>query len=294
MLAAGSPCARAPAGEAAPSPADPDAVEQPSPQPAPREPPTPSPVSICQVLALAATANELPVAFFTRLIWQESRFNPNAVSRAGALGVAQFMPGTARMRGLDDPFDPFAAIAKSAELLRDLRGQFGNLGLAAAAYNAGPGRVRDWLVGRRGLPGETRAYVRIITGRSAEEWVTGKRSETELPDADNVSCEQLISGEFPPPTAPPRAAPAKPEVVKPWGVELVGGPTQARALAAYRDLQRKYATILADREPHLVIRGVIGDMGAARVRVGTDTRDEANKLCAELRAARWYCDVLRN
>jgi Transglycosylase SLT domain/SPOR domain len=288
-LAAGSP--RAFAGEG--SQTDPGAgpPEQPaeSTQPAPREKPTP--VSICQVLAAAATANELPVAFFTRLIWQESRFNPNAVSRAGALGVAQFMPGTARMRGLDDPFDPFAAIAKSAELLRDLKGQFGNLGLAAAAYNAGPGRVRDWLVGRRGLPGETRAYVRIITGRSAEEWVTGKRGETELPDADNVSCEQVISGEF-----PPRPAPAKAQAVavKPWGVELVGGPTEARALAAYRDLQRKYATILADREPHLVIRGVIGDMGAARVRVGTDTRDEANKLCAELRAARWYCDVLRN
>jgi hypothetical protein len=203
------------------------------------------------------------------------------------------MPGTARMRGLDDPFDPFAAIAKSAELLRDLNREFGNLGLAAAAYNAGPGRVRAWLGGRRGLPGETRAYVRIVTGRAAEEWMGGPAKNLALPEASNVSCDQVIAGAFPlPRAAPTKAEPAQP--AKPWGVELVGGPTQATALAAYRRLQMKYATILADHEPRLVIRGVIGDMGAARVRVDADTRDEANKLCAELRANRWYCDVLRN
>ena len=114
------------------------------------EPSTSSaPDSICQALATAAAANELPVEFFTRLIWQESRFKPEAVSRAGAQGVAQFMPGTARLRGLEDPFDPIQAIAKSAQLPRDLRREFGNLDLAAAAYNAGPGRVRDWLGSRR-------------------------------------------------------------------------------------------------------------------------------------------------
>src|SRR5215472_14294839 len=90
---------------------------------------------ICDALAAAATENDLPVDFFARLIWQESRFDPTAVSRAGAQGVAQFMPATANARGLADPFDPFEAIAHSAKLLRDLRREFGNLGLAAAAYN---------------------------------------------------------------------------------------------------------------------------------------------------------------
>ena len=80
------------------------------------------------------------------------------------------MPATANWRGLSNPFDPLEAIAQSAKLLRDLRREFGNLGLAAAAYNAGPGRVRDWLAGRRALPGETRAYVRIVTGYSPEQW----------------------------------------------------------------------------------------------------------------------------
>ena len=97
------------------------------------------------------------------------------MSHAGAQGVAQFMPGTAKMRGLADPFEPREAIAKSAELLRDLNREFGNLGLAAAAYNAGPGGFRDWLGGHRVLPGETQAYVRIVTGRSAEEWPDDRR-----------------------------------------------------------------------------------------------------------------------
>jgi len=95
--------------------------------------------SICAALVSAATQNDLPTNFFARLIWQESRFDPAAVSRAGAQGVAQFMPATANWRGLSNAFDPLEAIAQSAKLLRDMRREFGNLGLAAAAYNAAPG-----------------------------------------------------------------------------------------------------------------------------------------------------------
>src|SRR5690606_41926809 len=61
----------------------------------------------------------------------------NAVSYKGAQGIAQFMPGTAEERGLADPFEPKSAIGHSASLLTDLRREFGNFGLAAAAYNAG-------------------------------------------------------------------------------------------------------------------------------------------------------------
>lgn len=162
-----------------------------SPQPASNddaqtEPGAVSPDSICRAVAAAAAANDLPVEYFTRLIWQESRFNPNAVSRAGALGVAQFMPATAKWRGLTDPFEPLASIAKSAEHLRDLNREFGNLGFAAAAYNSGAGRVREWLIGRRTLPGETQAYVRIVTGRSVEEWAAGQKGLGEVPNSDGV------------------------------------------------------------------------------------------------------------
>lgn len=83
------------------------------------------------------------------------------------------MPATAAERGLVDPFDPFEAIPKAAEFLREQRAALGSLGLAAAAYNAGPQRVRNWLTGRSSLPHEARAYVSKITGRSADEWRQG-------------------------------------------------------------------------------------------------------------------------
>ena len=115
-------------------------------------------------------AEGLPVGFFTRLIWRESAFRPTAVSPAGAQGVAQFMPRTASERGLADPFDPAAAIPESAKLLAELELRFGNLGLAAAAYNAGPTAVDNWLAGKGALPFETQDYVLAITGYSAEDW----------------------------------------------------------------------------------------------------------------------------
>ncbi len=217
--------------------------------------------TVCEALATAAAANDLPVRFFVRLIWQESRFDPAAISRAGAQGVAQFMPGTAKMRGLEDPFNPTEAIAKSAELLRDLNRDFGNLGLAAAAYNAGPRRVRDWLGGRRSLPNETRAYVNIVTGRPAEEWAAGQKNLVETPVENGVPCGGVVGASIPPSSPSPKI-----KTVKPWGVELVGGPTPIKALARYHELELKYATILTGQETHIVIRGVIGEMGAARVR----------------------------
>ena len=242
--------------------------------------------SICDVLAAAAAENDLPVDFFARLIWQESRFDPTAVSRAGAQGVAQFMPATANARGLADPFDPIEAIAHSAKLLRDLRRDLGNLGLAAAAYNAGPRRVRDWLAGRRGLPRETDAYVRIVTGQSPEQWARAGPAEMHV--AHPVPCPQIagLVARSPAPVMKP---------LDPWGVQLVGSSSDATALAAYRQLQTKYARILAEREPRVLHHGLArGSMGWARVHVGTESRASADKLCAELRAAGASCTVQRN
>src|SRR5437868_14449289 len=110
--------------------------------------------ALCRMIEGAAGKHHLPVDFFTRLIWQESSFRPQVTSHAGAQGVAQFMPGTAAERRLTDPYDPEQAIPKSAELLADLRGRFGNIGLAAAAYHGGPARVEAWLSGRGLYPGD--------------------------------------------------------------------------------------------------------------------------------------------
>lgn len=133
------------------------------------------PKSFCPIINSVALANALPVDFFMRVIWQESRFRPDAVgplTHTGeqALGIAQFMPGTAAERGLFEPFNPVVALPKSAEFLAGLRREFGNLGLAAAAYNAGPERVHAFVAGARDLPLETRNYVLAITGHSVDEW----------------------------------------------------------------------------------------------------------------------------
>jgi hypothetical protein len=243
---------------------------------------------ICDALAAAAGENDLPVDFFARLIWQESRFDPTAVSRAGAQGVAQFMPATANSRGLADPFDPIESIAHSAKLLRDLRREFGNLGLAAAAYNAGPGRVRGWLAGRRGLPRETDAYVRLITGQSPERWARGQGSPDEMHVANSVPCQQMAAlvARSPAPVMKP---------LDPWGVQLVGSSSDETALAAYGRLQEKYAPLLGGREPRVFHHGLArGSMGWARVHVGADSRAGAEKLCAQLRASGASCTVLRN
>jgi hypothetical protein len=156
--------------------------------------------SICLLVEAAARANGLPVEFFARVIWQESRFRADEVgplTRSGdrAQGIAQFMPRTARARRLLDPFDPVEALPKSAEFLRELRDQFGNLGLAAAAYNAGPQRIRDWMAGKRAITAETGHYVLAITGRSIDEWLPARNVEPahDRSDRQASNCPQLIA-----------------------------------------------------------------------------------------------------
>jgi soluble lytic murein transglycosylase-like protein len=144
---------------------------------------------VCEALAAAAERNDVPVPFLVRLIWQESGFNQNAVSPVGAQGVAQFMPETASERGLDDPFNPLQAVRASARMLRHLIDRFGNLGLAAAAYNAGPKRVQDWLARHGNLPQETRDYVQRITGLSAEAWASRNVSAVALHAPEHAPCQ---------------------------------------------------------------------------------------------------------
>ena len=141
------------------------------------------PRQLCREIATMAGQAGLPPAFLARLLWQESSFRADVVSPAGARGIAQFMPSTAQERGLDDPFDAARAIETSALLLGALVKRFGNLGLAAAAYNGGPTRVSGWLKGQRSLAAETQAYVQRITGRPVEDWAAGAgddRTSAEL------------------------------------------------------------------------------------------------------------------
>src|SRR3979411_2863837 len=142
------------------------AIPQPKPTETARESEAREPM--CLMVESAARAANLPLEFFARVIWQESRFQTDAVgpvTRSGqrAQGIAQFMRGPAGERRWLEPCDPVQALPKSAEFLGELRDQFGNLGLAAAAYNAGPRRVQEWLAGTGYMPQETRHYVSAIT-----------------------------------------------------------------------------------------------------------------------------------
>lgn len=203
-----APAAEAPAGEfqdqAESSPPKTGTAEIPPvaadvPMPIKRPPPIKDRVvarsrhEICTSVAESAHSNDLPLPFFIRLLFQESGFKPDVVSRAGAQGIAQFMPETAATVGLNNPFDPTQAIAASARLLGDLVRRFGNLGLAAAAYNAGPRRIQDWLAKKGKLPEETQHYVKTITGRPAETWKGRVKARLAAALPREAPCQERVT-----------------------------------------------------------------------------------------------------
>jgi soluble lytic murein transglycosylase-like protein len=257
--------------------------------------------SLCLMIEAAARSQNLPLEFFARVIWQESRFQADVVgprTRSGdrAQGIAQFMPRTAAERGLLDPFDPVQALPKSAEFLRELADQFGNLGLATAAYNAGPGRLREFLSGRRPLPAETRHYVLAITGISVDEWASsGKREPPHVPKA---GCGELMAllHRAPNPFVQKLEERVNLVAAAPWGVQLAAGFSRDHALSNYAMLARRYADQLAGRDPSL-LSSILRSRGTQpfyQVRVGADTRAAAETLCGSIRRAGGACFVLRN
>ena len=254
--------------------------------------------SLCLLLESAARANDLPIEFFVRLIWQESRFRSDAVgpvTRNGkrALGIAQFMPGTAAERNLLDPMNPIQALPKAAEFLSDLRRQFGNLGLAAAAYNAGPARISEWLTGKGSVPGQTRAYVQAVTGLTVEEWSAGKEARTT--EQKDLTCDKVVALLTSEPTV--FVAALEQHVIagalQPWGAILGANNSRSKIVARYAVLQQRYASTLAGRDPILIERGR-GPLPRFQVRVGADTRAAANDLCRRIHTSGGDCVVLRN
>lgn len=246
----------------------------------------------CGTADAAALRYGLPPEFFRRLIRQESNFDPKAISRAGAMGIAQFMPGTARWRGVANPFEPIDALNESARWLSELRDQLGNLGLAAAAYNAGPRRVRDWISGRGQLPHETRAYVRIVTGRSAEGWLPSRAKQPNQFDVPASPCTPqggLVSTKL--------EGRREHEVVTPqWGLRLLGGASETNALAEYARLQSRFHAILGDRPPIVIKKRIGGRVPSAWyfVEVGESSRKLADQLCSKLTSAGGSCLVIPN
>jgi soluble lytic murein transglycosylase-like protein len=130
------------------------------------------PVQYADAVEFAASSANISPTLLAALIWQESRWNARAVSRKGAMGLTQLMPGTARQLGVN-PADPAANLVGGARYLRQLLDQFdGNVEKALAAYNAGPGRVRS----AGGIPAiaETQNYVASIVRRVANTTTGGQ------------------------------------------------------------------------------------------------------------------------
>jgi hypothetical protein len=275
----------------------------------------------CLLMQEVAVENALPTPLFTRLIWQESKFKPNAVSHVGARGIAQFMPATAAERGLEDPFDPIQALPASAEFLRDLMMQFGNFGLAAAAYNGGPGRVGRWLKGNGGLPEETRNYVIQITGRTAEHWAKNQLAAAPHPEAMEVDdCnvrpmrtaiaeareEERMRKNGYPSIEVANAAQGRKEdgtpnppkkQAQPWIAMLAGNWSEEKARSIFADLKKKHPKVLGQRTPTVrVTKTAAGKKAKPKATVGiaAETRAEAQDLCKRMKAAGDSCVVKKD
>jgi Transglycosylase SLT domain len=266
----------------------------PAEQPEPAAPQQSGTVSetVCSLVEQAARVNHIPVALLTRLIWTESRFRADATSPKGAQGIAQFMPGTAAQRGLVDPFDPEQAIPKAAKLLVDLTRRFGNVGLAAAAYNAGANRVADWLAGSGSLPRATQLYVVSLTGTSAEDWKRDRQqAASTIEPGPEERCSavtaELRSGHGAGETA---AAP-----LAPWGVQLSGNFSKDIALASFERAEQRYRTVLGDVRP-MILGGVLHSRGWRpfyRIMIPEASRADADRTCQAIMTVGGACVALR-
>ncbi|AXC48505.1 lytic transglycosylase domain-containing protein [Paracoccus suum] len=247
---------------------------------------------VCAAIELAAGDVNLDPHFFARLLWKESLFEPSAISPAGAQGIAQFMPETARIVGLDDPYNPAKAIVASARYLRQLSDGFGNLGLAAVAYNGGESRAARFIAGGTVLPWETQDYVEAITGENAWKWRDEPPEKVDLRlKGDTPFHDACVS------LAAKRALKEfkTPERVWPWGVILASHPRQSGAASQVNRLNRQLRPLLAGKRVAYVRKRISGmPKTIYTAQVGYSSKTEAFTFCSRLRAAGGKCLVLKN
>ena len=251
--------------------------------------------TICATAEQEAKVHNLDPTFFARLLWRESLFDPNVVSSKGAQGIAQFMPETAKRRGLDDPFDPVSAVKASASFLADLRNQFGNLGLAAAAYNAGEQRIERWQQDKSSMPSETQYYVKFITGHDVEEWKIASASFA-MPSIgkqnDFVSnCVSLALQKTKLADTGTRASPRLP-----WGALVAANFNEQTAVGMFQRLKLRFPALFANRSPMISRKKNLsrGTRKMAFVMLGEKTAEAAQSTCNKLLAVGAACIVKRN
>lgn len=249
---------------------------------------------LCSAIEYFAHANHLPPDYLARLVWRESLFRSDAVSPKGARGIAQFMPGTAKLRGVRDSYDALEALGKAAAYLDELRNRFGNLGLAAAAYNAGEAGLANFL-NAGGLPYETRNYVSAITAHSVEEW-RDDPPDLAAPELDKSkpfvdSCVALADSR--------RFKPIPLEQERPWapwGAQLAEHFQLNAARSLFAANIRKLPAPLNTEKP-LIVRQRNADFGRRvryAARIARQTREEADAICVQVRQQGGSCLVFKN
>jgi hypothetical protein len=249
---------------------------------------------VCRAIEQLAEERDLPPHYFARLIWRESLFRADAISPKGAEGIAQFMPATAKLRGLENSFDVAQALSASSLYLDELRDRYGNLGLAAAAYNAGESRVNGFLQGG-GLPLETRDYVFAITGQTVETWRDEPPAQSAQPldpkGAFLPACIRLAT----------RRILREPVLLEsadwaPWAVQLaatfdpaITSRLMAKSIAGLpASLRSERAVIIRQK------RVKPGMRPKYQARIGRETRAEAQVLCDAIHKAGVACAVVKN
>lgn len=253
------------------------------------------PEDICGQIRASANRHGLPLGFFARLIWKESLFDANAVSHMGAEGIAQFIPSTARLRGLKNSFNPVEALDKSAAYLAELDRRFGSLGMAAVAYNAGENRAEAFLNGSEYMPYETQDYVMTITGQSVETW--RKRPAIKVDYALShgkeflAACLNLVAKR-----SIKQFVTSETAQWMPYGVELGAHLKLSAAKRIFQRVKTRHAAVLS-KERAIYVRARNRGFGTKlryTVRVGRKTRGEAVALCRRIRVNNGFCTVKRN
>lgn len=249
---------------------------------------------VCRTIELASARHGLDPHFLARLLWKESLFEAGAISPAGAQGIAQFMPGTADIVGLDDPFNPAKSIDISARYLRRLSDGFGNIGLAAVAYNGGENRAARFKQNGGRLPWETQDYVLAITGFSAEEWRESPPAAAKLDlrlDKERAflpACVTLAGNrrlrEF-----------QTPQRAWPWGVIVASHPSRAGVNQQINRLNRQLRPILGGKRVTYLQRRLSGSTRRVyTAQIGYGSRNEATLFCNRLKGLGGRCLVLKN
>ena len=248
----------------------------------------------CQALEFFARENDLDPGFFTRLIWQESRFDPNAVSPADARGIARVIESTALQRGLQASHNPAEALEHSAHYLGEMTRRYGNQGLAAVGYNGGERRAEGLIAGTAGLAQETVDYVQIITGLWAEDWRDEPPEDHDFRLQGDVpfqeACRDLARNRtltaYPPLTPP----------YKPYGVQVAFGTSESRARsqAHSRTASCRSQTEGVQLDIIRVRNRVSGRKPYYMARYGRDSAQAAHRLCSALRSAGCICAVYKN